>query len=82
MSSGVDRLVDLSSGRYDSDKMDELIPRMMNFCLEGFMAPPTVLRGKKSAAKKSASVFDIAFASVDKPAPKQRKAQSLRSAVS
>lgn len=82
MSSGVDRLVDLSSGRYDShDKMEEVIVRMLNFCLQGFVAPPTALRARKSAAKRSASVFDLATASPGKPASKQRKTSVIRSAV-
>jgi AcrR family transcriptional regulator len=81
MSSGVDRLVDLSSGRFDSDKMDEVIVRMMNFCLQGFVAPPTALRARKSAAKRSASGFDLATESAGKPATKQRKTSAIRSAV-
>ena len=54
MTSGVDRLDDLSSGRYDSDQNDEVIPRMMNFCLAGMTATPTRFRGnvKKGPVKR------------------------------
>jgi len=54
MVSGVDRLDDLSSGRFNSEHNDEIIPRMMHFCLAGMTATPTRLRSnfKKSAAKR------------------------------
>ena len=45
---------------YESDNMDEAILRLMNFCLQGLMAPSTTLRARKSAARKGASVFDLA----------------------
>jgi AcrR family transcriptional regulator len=78
MSSGVDRLVDLSSGRYDSEEIDEVIPRMMNFLTEGMLAPPTVLGGKKASAKKREAGFGRG-AGAGKA--KERRGSSLRSAV-
>lgn len=57
MSSGVDRLADLSSGRYDSQRQsDEAIPRIISFCVAGFtgLATPAIGRGsRKSAAKRT-----------------------------
>jgi AcrR family transcriptional regulator len=79
MTSGVDRLVDLSSGRYDSDRMDEAIPRMMNFCLHGLMAPSTMVRGKQFRAKRNAGMVDGRLSAGRKPVVKPRKALSMRS---
>ena len=41
MTSDVDRLNDLSSGRFDSNDLDEALERMMTFCSIGIKAPST-----------------------------------------
>lgn len=47
----VDRLGDLSSGRYNSNDVDEVLERMMSFCTGGITAPSTVLQAKKNVRK-------------------------------
>ncbi|MDE2052590.1 MAG: TetR family transcriptional regulator [Gammaproteobacteria bacterium] len=53
MIAGVDRLIDLSSGRADSDCPEEVIERLTRFCTAGVLAKPTFDR--KSPAPKAAS---------------------------
>ena len=55
MSSGVDRLADLSSGRFDSAQSEEAIHRILNFCTTGFMGSATVLPGKKGRGKQQST---------------------------
>lgn len=47
MTADADRLIDLSSGRFDSKHLDEVLERLMSFCIGGIMAPSTVLLAKK-----------------------------------
>jgi AcrR family transcriptional regulator len=52
LSSGVDRLSDLSNGRYDSQRqVRELIPRILSFCVSGFTGPATRLDGGRGSGK-------------------------------
>jgi AcrR family transcriptional regulator len=75
LSSGVDRLVDLSSGRYDSQRQSgEAIPRIMSFCVAGFTGPATSLgdvakRSLMSVSKRSPPrrISAARRAKVDKP---------------
>jgi len=41
MMSGVDRLDDLSSGRYRSDDINEVVERLTTFVVAGMMSPST-----------------------------------------
>ncbi|PUA19689.1 TetR/AcrR family transcriptional regulator [Glaciimonas sp. PCH181] len=52
MTSDVDRLNDLSSGRFDSNHLDEALERMMTFCTVGMMAPSTELKVRKAPRKQ------------------------------
>jgi AcrR family transcriptional regulator len=52
----VDRLEDLSDGRYRSGNVDELVERLTNFLVSGLMAPSTARTwGAASARKRAAS---------------------------
>jgi AcrR family transcriptional regulator len=46
MISEVDRLSDISSGRFDSTQTEEVIERLTRFCLAGMLAPTTRIRKK------------------------------------
>jgi AcrR family transcriptional regulator len=46
MISEVDRLSDISSGRFDSTQTEEVIERLTRFCLAGMLAPTTRVRKK------------------------------------
>jgi AcrR family transcriptional regulator len=52
MIADVDRLSDLSSGRFDSKNFDEIIERLVVFCVGGMLAHP-MLNGKKTSQKGS-----------------------------
>ncbi len=52
MIADVDRLSDLSSGRFDSKNVDEIIERLVAFCIGGMLASPT-LNVKKTSQKGS-----------------------------
>jgi AcrR family transcriptional regulator len=80
MSSGVDRLVDLSSGRYDSEEIDEVIPRIMNFLTGGMLAPPTELRRRKPVGKRREAELGRIIAGAAQ-ARKRRKAPARRGAA-
>ncbi|MGR9092641.1 MAG: TetR/AcrR family transcriptional regulator, partial [Gammaproteobacteria bacterium] len=43
MMSGVDRLDDLSGGRYQSDDVNELVERLTTFVVAGMQGPTTKL---------------------------------------
>jgi AcrR family transcriptional regulator len=49
----VDRLNDLSSGRFDSTQTEEVLERLTNFCVAGMLAPATLIAKKKSAQKSA-----------------------------
>lgn len=48
MMSGVDRLDDLSSGRYFSDDINEVVERLTNFVVGGMLSPSTSYTGPDS----------------------------------
>jgi AcrR family transcriptional regulator len=50
----VDRLSDLSSGRFDSTETQEVIERLTRFCVAGMLAQPTFF-GKKKTSKNPKS---------------------------
>jgi AcrR family transcriptional regulator len=52
MTSDVDRLNDLSSGRFDSTDLDEALERMMTFCTVGMRAPSTQFKARKIPRKR------------------------------
>lgn len=54
MTSDVDRLDDLSSGRFDSQDLHEALERVMTFCAAGMVAPTTKIRIRRSAPKGNA----------------------------
>lgn len=43
MIADVDRLVDISSGRFDSRNVEEIIERLVGFCVGGMLARPTII---------------------------------------
>ena len=49
MTSDVDRLDDLSSGRFDSQDLHEALERVMTFCAAGMVAPTTKVRARRMA---------------------------------
>jgi AcrR family transcriptional regulator len=53
MTADVDRLDDLSSGRYKSNDLDEVLERLMRFCTNGIMAPSTAWPKGRGAAPPS-----------------------------
>lgn len=56
MTADVDRLDDLSSGRFRSNDLDEVLERLMGFCTHGIMAPSTAWpRGRRAAPPRSGS---------------------------
>ncbi|MDB6087633.1 MAG: TetR/AcrR family transcriptional regulator [Gammaproteobacteria bacterium] len=78
MSSGLDRLLDLSSGRYDSAQPEEAIRRILNFCTAGFMGSATVLPSKKGEGSKKSPTKARASRSA-KRRPRHAKSSSTRS---
>lgn len=77
MSSGVDRLVDVSGGRFDSQReSQEAVPRIMSFCVAGFTGPVTsTLRIKRSerVASKRGPESDVPVTSRAKQAGSRRR---------
>ncbi|MDB6086505.1 MAG: TetR family transcriptional regulator [Gammaproteobacteria bacterium] len=57
MTADVDRLGDLSSGRYYTQDLDEVLERLMSFCRSGIVGPPTDLpsRSRKSSGKRKST---------------------------
>lgn len=51
MTSDVDRLDDLSSGRFESRDLNEALERVMSFCTAGMMAPSTPVSARRSVSK-------------------------------
>jgi AcrR family transcriptional regulator len=49
----VDRLNDLSSGRFDSTQTEEVLERLTNFCVAGMLAPATRMTKKKTARRRA-----------------------------
>jgi AcrR family transcriptional regulator len=79
MSSGVDRLVDLSSGRYDSAaQAEEVIHRILNFCTSGFTGSATVLPGNEGRGKQKKPPKARASMSANRR-PRPAKSSSTRS---
>ena len=78
MSSGVDRLEDLSSGRYYLEKVDEAILRMVNFCLQGLIAPSTPIQGKKSTNSNGNRFLKLRTAPDGKAVTKLRETSGKR----
>lgn len=58
MTSDVDRLNDLSSGRFDSTRLDEALERTMTFCIAGMMAPSSQFQARKQARKPKAVITE------------------------
>ena len=61
MTSDVDRLDDLSSGRFESGDLGEALERVMSFCAAGMVAPSAPVEARRAAARSKA-----------KPKPKSR----------
>ena len=55
MTADVDRLDDLSSGRFETHDLDEVLERLMSFCKGGIMAQPTMLRPNKNGVNGKSS---------------------------
>ncbi len=68
----VDRLSDLSSGRFDSKDPEEVLQRILRFCVGGITAAPTPPLAKKSAKKRGSNP-------ADKGGPRSAKAAAARS---
>jgi AcrR family transcriptional regulator len=58
MTSDVDRLNDLSSGRFDSAELDEALERTMTFCTAGMMAPSTAFQARKRPRKRKVVITE------------------------
>lgn len=55
MTADVDRLDDLSSRRFETHDLDEVLERLMSFCMGGIMSTPTLLLRSKNAARAKAN---------------------------